>query len=249
LHFKYKYIILVYEKISRPFGEKMGGLITAIQNLIGNDFIATAIISFFPLIELKGGIVFARGVGYGFFEALGLSYLGSSLAFFPVFLLLIPILNLLKKIKWFNGLVLKIESYISGRAEKALIKKNGNGTNEKAATRIKQLAVFIFVAIPLPLTGIWTGTAIAVFLGLKFREAVFPILLGNLVAGTLISMLAELCIAIWDISVLDYILWVLFALAAVLLIITIIKVAIQKPNENTGKKTEIKVDNTKEKKN
>ena len=226
----------------------MGGLITAIQNLIGNDIIATAIISFFPLIELKGGIVFARGVGYGFFEALGLSYLGSSIAFFPVFLLLIPILNLLKKIKWFNGFVLKIESYISGRAEKAVYKKNGDKTNEKAATRIKQIAAFIFVAIPLPLTGIWTGTAIAVFLGLKFREAVLPILAGNLVAGTLISLLAELCIAIWDISVLDYILWALFLLAAVLLIITIIKVAVQKPNKNTGKNAETQDDNSKEKK-
>ena len=70
-----------------------------ISNLIGNDFWATLIMSFIPLIELKGGIVFARGVGFGFFKAFLLSYLGSTIVFVPVYFLLKPILKLLKKIK------------------------------------------------------------------------------------------------------------------------------------------------------
>ena len=59
--------------------------------------------SFVPLIELKGGIIFARGVGMGFFESLGIAYVGSTLAFFLIFFLLRPILDLLKKIKWIGN--------------------------------------------------------------------------------------------------------------------------------------------------
>ena len=92
--------------------------------------------------------------------------------------------------------------------------------------------MFIFVAIPLPMTGIWTGTAIAVFLGLKFKEAILPACLGNLVAGLIISVLSEICLSIWTIEVLDYILYTLFALAIILLIVVIIKIAKSKPQEN-----------------
>ena len=89
--------------------------------------------------------------------------------------------------------------------------------------------MFIFVAVPLPVTGVWTGTAIAVFLGLKFKDAVLPVCVGNLIAGLIISILAEVCLAIWTIQVLDYILYALFALAIILLIVVIIKIAKSKP--------------------
>ena len=98
-------------------------------------------------------------------------------------------------------------------------------------TRLKQIAIFIFVAIPLPMTGVWMGTAIAVFLGLKFKESILPLALGNLVAGLIIALLAELLAAIWTIKALDYILYGLFALAILMLIVLIIKVALSKPNK------------------
>lgn len=201
-------------------------MIEFIRNSIGNDLWATLIMSFVPLIELKGGIVFARGAGFGFFSALGLSFVGSTAVFFPVFFLLKPVLNLLKKIRWFNALALKTEGYFQDKADKTERKKEkGKNFSE---TFYKRLGVFIFVAIPLPMTGVWTGTAIAVFLGLKFKDAVLPIVAGNFIAGLIISLLAELCLAFWTIEVLDYILYALFALAAVLLIIMIVKVAARK---------------------
>lgn len=49
------------------------------------------------------------------------------------------------------------------------------------------LGVFLFVAVPLPLTGVWTGTAIAVFSGLKFWQSILAAFAGNVVAGLLIS--------------------------------------------------------------
>lgn len=211
-----------------------------IQNLIGNDYIATSIMSLIPMIELKGGIVFARGVGFNFFVALALAYIGSTLAFLFVYWLVKPILNLLKKIKWFNTFALKIESYIQKKADDA-VNKSENKAKAKSPKFIKQLAVFIFVAIPLPLTGVWMGTAVAVFLNLKFKDTILPVAIGNLVAGVIISLLAELFIAVWNIAVLDYVLYGLLGLALILLIVTIIKIARQKPiaedgaNENQDK--------------
>jgi uncharacterized membrane protein len=88
------------------------------------------------------------------------------------------------------------------------------------------------VAIPLPMTGVWTGTAIAVFLNLKFKDIILPIAVGNLIAGVIISVLAEICLRVWTLTSLDYILYGLFILAIILLIVVIIKVAMQKPKQH-----------------
>ncbi len=200
-----------------------------IQNLIGNDKIAALLMSFIPLIELKGGIIFARGAGLGFFESFFLSYLGSTIAFIPVFFLLVPILNLLKKIKWFKAFADKIELFFKDKAAGALIKAEKSGKKARTETFYKMLGTFIFVAIPLPMTGVWTGTAVAVFLNLKFKDAILPVVIGNFIAGAIISVLAEIILALsGNLIVLDYVLYGLFALAAIMLIIAIIKISRKK---------------------
>ncbi len=207
-------------------------MVKIIQDLIGNDYLATFVMSLIPLIELKGSIVFARGAEMNFMFSMLLSYLGSTLVFIPIYFLLRPILNLLKKISFIGKIAKKIESYFATKAHETIEKhKQKNNAKNISERFLKQLGVFIFVAIPLPMTGVWTGTAIAVFLDLEFKDVVFPIALGNLVAGIIISVLAEICLVLWDIAVLDYILDTLFALAVVLLIVLIIKLALQKPNK------------------
>ena len=148
----------------------------------------------------------------------------------PIFFLLRPILNLLKKVKWFNRFACKVEEYFRKKAEEV---KNRKGKLSESG--IKQLGVFIFIAIPLPMTGVWTGTAIAVFLGLKFKEIILPVLGGNLVAGLIISLLAELFLPYVDI-----ILYVLFALVVVMLIVFIVKIALTKPKEENKEQDEDK---------
>ena len=199
-----------------------------IRELVGNDLWATIVMSIVPLIELKGGIVFARLAGFDFFNAFLFAYIGSTLVFFPIYFLLKPILNLIKKIKIFSRLAFKVEDYFNSKADDALEKQTDK--NKKTDGEfLKKLGVFIFVAIPLPMTGIWTGTAIAVFLNLKFKDAILPVVLGNFVAGAIISILAQVCIVLWDINVLNYILYGLFALAIILLVVVIIKIAKRKP--------------------
>jgi hypothetical protein len=125
-----------------------------------------------------------------------------------------------------------VENYFTDKAQQTIEKQKAKKSKRTMSEKLlKQLGVFIFVAIPLPMTGVWTGTAIAVFLDLKFKGVIWPVLLGNLVAGLIISALAELCIAVWTLASLDYILYGLFALALIMLVVFIIKVAIKKPKE------------------
>ena len=199
-----------------------------ISQIVGNDVWATIIMSFVPLIELKGGIVFARICGLDFLLSFLYAYIGSTIVFIPIYFLLRPFLNLIKKIKIFSRLAFKVENYFNSKADQAVQEKD-KGKKSLLNLGLKKLGVFIFVAIPLPMTGIWTGTAIAVFLNLKFKDAVLPVVIGNFVAGSIISILAQVCISLWSIEVLDYILYGLFALAIILLIVVIVKISKSKP--------------------
>lgn len=203
-----------------------------IRNLINNDAIATIVMSFFPLIELKGGIIFARGVGFGLFSAFGLAFLGSTLAFFVMFYLLKPVLALLRKFTWFTGFIDKVEYYFEKRAQNAL-ERGDTKKNEKRgdAIYLKQKAVAIFVAIPLPMTGVWAGTAVAVFLNLKLKESILPIVIGNFIAGAIISVLAVVCKHFFGDKGLDIFLNAMFILALILFIACLIKIAISKTGE------------------
>ncbi len=193
------------------------------SNLIGNDYVATVIMSLVPLIELKGGIVFAQSAGIHWALSFILAYIGSTIVFIPIYFLLKPILTLLKRIKCINGFACKIEGYFEKKANETLVQRQRNNKSTKNIEFIKTLGVFIFVAIPLPMTGVWTGTAIAVFFGLNFKNTLASILIGNFIAGALILILSVVC-ALIGVS-LDLVLYVLFALALVLFIIFIIKIS------------------------
>lgn len=200
-----------------------------ISNLIGNDYLATVLMSFVPLIELKGAIVFAWEKLTPVLAFL-LAYVGSTIIYIPIFFLLKPILNALKKIKFFNKFANKVESYFSDKAQQQLSEQNAKASKGRLTeVQKKQWGVFIFVGIPLPMTGVWTGTAIAVFLNLRFKQTILPVTIGNFVAGLLICALSALCTFI-GIS-LDLVLYCLFALALILLIVFIIKVARKKTKE------------------
>ena len=203
--------------------EKLGEFLV---EFFGNPYVTVFFIAMIPLIELKGAIPVGMtpAFGLGLLETAAMAYLGSTLISFLVFFLLKPVFALLKKIKIFNILVRKCEGLFIHKAEEIAAKTNGSV--EREAKRIMIISLLIFVAVPFPVTGVWTGTAIAVFLGLKFRESVIPLALGNLIAGSLITLLTFLFEAYVDI-----IIYALFAIAIIMLIVTIIKIAKSKPSE------------------
>lgn len=194
--------------------------------LFGNPYITVFFISMIPLIELKGAIPvgMTEAFGLGLLETAAVAYLGSTVISFLVFFLLKPIFALLKKIKIFNLIVRKCEGLFIHKAEEIAAKTNGSV--EAAAKRIMMISLFIFVAVPFPVTGVWTGTAIAVFLGLNFKQSVLPLAVGNLIAGSIITLLTFLFR-----DYVDLIIYCLFAIAIVMLIVTIIKIAKSKPSE------------------
>ena len=197
----------------------------------GNEYAATLFVSMFPLIELKGAIPIGTGLfGLNLWVTAGVAYLGSTLISIVEFFILLPVFALLKKIGFIRKLVEKVEAIFKNKA--AEIAKKTDGSTESEAKKIMMISLFVFVAVPFPVTGVWTGTAIAVFLGLKFRESVLPIAGGNLIAGAIITLLT-----LFFKDYVDIIIYVLFAIAIAMLVVFIVKVVRTKPadRENTRK--------------
>ena len=195
--------------------------------LVGSPYIAVILVSMFPLIELKGAIPvgMTEAFGLSIVETALMAYIGSTVIAVLIFFLLKPIFKLLKKVKIFNLVIRKLEGLFIHKAEKIAAKSEGRDI-EKEAKRIMIIALLLFVAVPFPVTGVWTGTAIAVFLSLRFREAILPLALGNLIAGSIITLLTYLFAAYVDI-----IIYVLLALALIMLAYTIYKIAKSTPTE------------------
>lgn len=199
-------------------------LIEFLSSLTGNARVTVALFSMFPLVELKGAIPVGEALGLGLWRSALLSYIGSTLVAVPVFFLLTPVFNLLKRWKFIAGLVERTENVFRRRAEK-IAEKSGDKA-EKKARAIMGLGIFAFVAIPLPLTGVWTGTAVAVFLGMKFRELILPVTLGNFTAGAAIAVLT-----FFFRDYVEYIILGLFALVIIMLVVFIVKVALSGKEE------------------
>lgn len=196
-------------------------IIKFFEELFGNDYLTTFFIALLPIVELRGAVPVAFTMGLSWWQAFGLAYLGSSIVAPILLLLLKPILELLKKVKFFNRFATAIESMFQDKA-KSIAERAGKSDSARKEEWIKIIGVFTFVALPIPLTGVWTGTAVAVFLGVKFWKALGAILLGNFTAGVIMTLLSIFCA-----EYLNTILMVFFILVILLLALFIAKVIIR----------------------
>lgn len=194
-------------------------IVEFMQALIGNDVITTLIVSALPLVELRYAIPLGIKMGVDPIVAYLLSYLGASLICPVLFFILKPVLNLMKKMKWFYNLAVSVEQIFEEKSS-SIAEKSSAGADR--ADKIKFWGVFLFVAIPLPLTGVWTGTAIAVFLNMKFRHALPSVLLGNLVAASII-----LALSVFLSAYIDVILNAFLIIVVVVLLTWIVKLVIK----------------------
>ena len=203
-------------------------LLNFFNSITSNGKLITLLVSMFPLIELKGAIPIGTLLGENLITSATLAYIGSTVICIPIFFLLVPIFNLLKKIKFIKKLIEKIETVLKNKAEKIALKSNAE--TEDIKIKFLKTALFIFVAVPFPVTGVWTGTAIAVFVGLKFKDSIIPLALGNLIAGTMITLLTFFFKAYVDLIIL-----VLFIIALIMLGLFIAKIILSKPENETDK--------------
>lgn len=158
-----------------------------------NSPLATVIISMIPIIELRGAIPFGSAVelwgeyALPVWQSFLYSVLGCSIVCVILTFLFWPIFKWLKSTKLFKKLATAIENKLNN-SSKNINDKVQEEKNERKIHWIKWWGVFTFVAIPLPLTGVWTGTCIALFIGLSKKDTMLSVILGNMVAG--IIMLA-----------------------------------------------------------
>ena len=168
------------------------------SSIFGNNVIlATIIIAMVPMIELKGAIPFSMSQDIwgasklSLWQAFGCGLLGSSLLVPLLALLYTPIIRWLKTTKVFRSLAEKIENKINSKKENIEAKSNDQTLSSKKKLWAKIIGVFLFVAIPLPLTGVWTGTCLAVALGLGFWTTCATVIVGNTIAGLLITLISS----------------------------------------------------------
>ena len=144
-------------------------------------YLAVFFISMVPLIELRGAIPVSQAWGLNIWGSYAVSIVGNML---PV-----PIIYLFarKFLEWGQD-----KKGLSKICKFFLVKGNHAGEKLQAkAGRGLFLALLLFVGIPLPGTGAWTGTLAASILNMKFRQTVISVALGVLLAGV-IMMLASL---------------------------------------------------------
>ena len=143
-----------------------------------------------PLIELKGAVPF--GMSKEVFGSNALSPFSAWLAsstgsLVPAFFLIwifAPLMTWLKKTKMFKRLSTSMETKFKSNADKL-----SNGNDQKRGNAKKYIGLILFVAIPLPLTGAYTGSAIASYLGLSYVSSLICIFIGNIIAGGIMVLL------------------------------------------------------------
>ena len=196
-----------------------------------NSALATLIISMVPIIELRGAIPFGSAVSLWGENALPLwksfifSVIGCSIVCVILTFLFWPLFKWLKNTKGLKKLASAIENKLN-RSSKNISDKAETEKNEKKIRWIKWIGVFVFVAVPLPLTGVWTGTCVALFIGLSKKDTMLPVILGNLVAG-IIMVIVSYFFA--DNTMI--VLWVFLALVVLFAIVLTIRSIIRKIKE------------------
>lgn len=212
-------------------------------DIFGSPEIVTVLISMVPIVEARLAIPMAISYGIEPFFAWLLGFLGSAVIVPILLLILLPILNFLRNTKTFK----KIGDVVYERFEKRSNKVYSNSqqdenelencanndSDNKAAQKSSlsrdtkiMIGVFLFVAVPMPLTGVWTGSAIAAICGLKYYKAVIAVIAGNLVASVIITLLS-----VFFAAYINTIIMVIGLIAIAVVISLIIKIIFSKPKQ------------------
>jgi uncharacterized membrane protein len=141
-------------------------------------YLAIFFISMVPIVELRGAIPFSQGFGLPILPSYIVCVIGNML---PV-----PIIFLFarKVLLWGSDKKL-IGRFFTWCIEKG--EKGGNKLKEKTGRGV-YVALLLFVGIPLPGTGAWTGTLAASFLDLDWKKSVIAVMGGVMLAGVIMGL-------------------------------------------------------------
>lgn len=133
--------------------------------------------SMFPIIELRGAIPLGIGLGLDWFWVYVISIIGNMIPIPFVILIIRPLIDWL------------VHSRLFGRVGQWLDQR----TKEKSqqVTKYKKLGLLIFVAIPLPGTGAWSGAMVAGILNMRLKDAL-PVIFGGVsIAGAAMVIISK----------------------------------------------------------
>lgn len=150
-------------------------IVGALDGKIAQELIAF-IVSMLPILELRGGLIAAKLMDIDFFKAFAICFIGNMLPIPFILLFIRKIFFWLKKIPSVEKAIVKLEARSIRKADN--VKK------------YRLWGLFIFVAIPLPGTGAWTGALIADLLDIRIKHSLPTIAAGVFVAGIIISALS-----------------------------------------------------------
>lgn len=176
-------------------------IIDFFRSIIPNDYLTLYIISIIPIIELRGAILFMPGMFDEFlnmYVGMWCCIAGSTTVILPLILITRPLLRRLKNTKLFARFAKGLEANLADRAESAYSEQNEAKKENKGKRSRKPmskdgkkfLGLFAFVAIPLPMTGAWTGSCIGSFLDFPVWKAALSVFFGNVVAGHILFLIA-----------------------------------------------------------
>lgn len=134
----------------------------------------TALVSMIPVVELRGGIPFGVALGLTHWEAFLAAVVGNVV---PLPFIVVYIRRIFQ---WMRHNLPTLDRVVDKLETKAHLKG-------RKVTKYKYLGLIIFVAIPLPGTGGWTGALVAAFLDMPLRRAIPALFLGVFIAGFLVT--------------------------------------------------------------
>ena len=139
--------------------------------------VAVLIVSMLPIFELRGGIPCGLALGVVWWKTYLMAVLGNMIPVVPLLLFLDPVSNRIRQ-----------ASALGDRFFEWLFSRTRRRTEAGMGKYGLFFGLVIFVAIPLPVTGAWTGTVAAFLFGMKFRHSLPAILAGVLIASIIVSL-------------------------------------------------------------
>jgi uncharacterized membrane protein len=149
------------------------------------EIIMTALLSMVPLFEGRYALVTAQAMGMPAIPAYLIAVLFSSIPVPIILWLLRPVLDWMYT--WPIGFVRKIAAWVDERGER----KKGK------VDKLGLWGLYLFVALPLPGTGAWTGSAIATALKMDKKSALMVIIAGNFTACLITTVLTYMGISLF----------------------------------------------------
>jgi uncharacterized membrane protein len=205
----------------------MSEIISIIQNFLSDVFvhpqIVILLIAILPIVEARLAIPMAFSYGLAWYECALWGFLGSIVIAPLLLLILIPFIRWLASTKLFKKV---------GDALYSKFENKSKQIDEKASSAKKFWGLVLFVGIPLPLTGVWTGCAVASILKMKYHVALGAITLGNFIASSIMTLLCALLPS----NVIDYIITAIGIIAIIVIVLLIIKIITykKKPDQDLG---------------